>query len=51
MPATTPDTTAYLYLGLVVFFGIMALFLVTMVVRTNNLRKDEALIEQLGEDK
>jgi hypothetical protein len=51
MPASTPDTAAYLVLGLVVFFGILALFVVTMVIRANNLRKDEALIEQLGEEK
>ena len=50
MPATTPDTTAYLLLGLVVFFGILALFIVSMVIRANNLRKDEGMIEQLGSE-
>jgi hypothetical protein len=47
----TPDTTAYLFLALGTFFAILALFVVSMIVRANNLRKDEALIEQLGEDK
>ena len=50
MPATTPDTTAYLLLALVVFFGILALFIVSMVIRANNLRKDESMIEQLSEE-
>lgn len=50
MPATTPDTTAYLLLALVVFFGIFALFIVSMVIRAGNLRKDVTVIEQLGEE-
>jgi phosphotransferase system glucose/maltose/N-acetylglucosamine-specific IIC component len=50
MPATTPDTTAYLLLALGVFFGIVALFIVSMVVRASNLHKDERTIEQLGEE-
>ncbi|MCC6802945.1 MAG: hypothetical protein IT319_08675 [Anaerolineae bacterium] len=47
MPETTPDTTAYLVLALVVFFGLLALYIGTLVIRANNLRKDEVTIEQL----
>lgn len=50
MDTVTPDTTAYLLLALGVFFGILALFIVSMVIRASNLRKDESMIEQLGED-
>ncbi len=50
MDVVTPDTTAYLYLGLVMFFLILTLFIATMLIRASNLRKDEALIEQLSED-
>lgn len=50
MDTVTPDTTAYLLLALAVFFGILALFIVSMVIRANNLRKDAAMIEQLGKD-
>ncbi len=48
---TTPDTGSYLILGLGVFFGIIGLYIVTLVFRARNLRKDEALVEQLSEDK
>ncbi len=48
---TVPDTTAYLALALVVFFGLLLLFIGSLSIRSRNLRKDEALIEQLEEDK
>ena len=48
MPSTTtPDTGAYLLLALVVFFGILALFIASMVVRYRSVQKDLLLIEQL----
>ncbi|MCC6615888.1 MAG: hypothetical protein IT320_20630 [Anaerolineae bacterium] len=43
----TPDNGGYLILGLVVAFGLMALFLVTMVVRRRNLERDELALRQL----
>ncbi len=46
----TPDTTSFLVLGLVAFFGLLLLFLATMVVRARSLRKDEDLIEQLSDE-
>ena len=46
-----PDTTGYLFLALAVFFGLLLLFVGSIVLRARNLRKDEALIEQLEEDK
>lgn len=48
---TTPDTGSYLILGLSVFFGLLALYIVTLVVRVRSLRKDEAVVEQLNADK
>jgi hypothetical protein len=46
-----PDTTGYLFLALAVFFGLLLLFVASISIRSRNLRKDEALIEQLEEDK
>ncbi|MBI1257689.1 MAG: hypothetical protein GC204_09485 [Chloroflexi bacterium] len=46
-----PDTTGYLFLALAVFFGLLLLFIGSLWLRARNLRKDEALIEQLREDK
>ena len=45
-----PDTTAYLFLGLVLFFGLLALYVCSLVLRARNLHKDEALIEQLSSE-
>lgn len=43
----TPDTTAYLWLGLGLFFLVLVLFVASMTLRARSLRKDAALIEQL----
>ena len=48
---TVPDTTGYLALALVAFFGLLLLFVGSILVRLRNLRKDETLIEQLKDDK
>jgi hypothetical protein len=51
MPQTgTPDTVAYLVLGLSAVAVIMGAFLVSLAVRYRNLRKDADLIEQLERD-
>ena len=47
MPTTTPDTTAYLILALILFFGIMLLFVGTLVLRVRSLHKDDQLLDQL----
>ncbi|HVU12137.1 MAG TPA: hypothetical protein VHD90_12710 [Phototrophicaceae bacterium] len=45
-----PDTTNFLWLALGVFFLILVVFLATMAVRSRNLRRDEALIEQMNNE-
>lgn len=47
---TTPDTGSYLLLGLGVFFGILTLYVASIAFRVRNLRKDEALVEQLSQE-
>ncbi|MEP7293626.1 MAG: hypothetical protein ABI835_17700 [Chloroflexota bacterium] len=47
---TTPDTAAYLFLALGVFFSILVLFIGSMLLRARNLRKDELVIRELGEE-
>ena len=51
LAVATPDTTSYLILGLVAFFLLLFVFLGSMALRSRNLSKDEATIEQLTEDK
>jgi len=47
MPTTTPDTGAYLLLGLAVIFGTLGLFVANTLVRFRNLRRDIEAIELL----
>jgi hypothetical protein len=47
--AVTPDTTAYLFLALGLFFGVLVLFVASMSLRFRSLRKDEALIQELSD--
>jgi hypothetical protein len=42
----TPDTLAYLILGLSVSLGAMALYIVSLLAKYRNLQKDEATIDQ-----
>ncbi|MCB9449945.1 MAG: hypothetical protein H6672_00810 [Anaerolineaceae bacterium] len=48
--SVTPDTVAYLYLGLAVIFGIMAIFIVSMVIRYRSLKKDLLMLEQFQQE-
>lgn len=50
MQTNISATGDYLILGLVVVFGILLLFIASMVIRYRNLSQDARLIEQL-EDK
>jgi len=43
----TPDTTNYMILGYAVFTVVMALYLVSLVVRQRNLKRDLELMEEL----
>ena len=47
----TPDTTSYLVLALSIFFALLGVFVLSMVVRARNLRRDEEVIEQLRSEK
>lgn len=46
MPVT-PDTAAYLYLGLAVVGVILIVFIASMVIRLRNLRRDAETIAEL----
>lgn len=40
------DTTDFMLLGLAVIFGLMALFIVYLVIRFRNLRRDLEVLEE-----
>lgn len=46
----TPDTGAYLVLGLVVIFGILATFVASMAIRYRSLKKDMQMLDQFQQD-
>lgn len=48
--ASTPDTSAYMIAGYVLFFLITAIYLVSLFVRTRNLNRDLLTLETLQEE-
>jgi heme exporter protein D len=50
MPETTPDTAAYLFLGLGVTIAALIVFLVSMVTRWRSLQRDLETLNTLDEE-
>ncbi len=46
----TPDTTGYLIAGYAAIFGLMGLFLLSLILRWRNLKKDLVLLDELEND-
>lgn len=46
-----PETTAYLWLGLAVTFGLLLLQIGSMLLRHRNLTRDVEMLRQLQDDK
>ena len=50
MPTDAPaNTLAYMIAGYAVIFGIMLVYLVSLVVRSRNLRRDEETLQELDQ--
>jgi hypothetical protein len=45
--APPPDTTSYLILGYVIIGGVGLLYVITLIVRQRNLKRDLDVIERL----
>lgn len=45
-----PDTNNYLMLGLVVVFGLLGLYLLSLVLRFSNAKKDIELLQDLSKN-
>jgi hypothetical protein len=41
------ETTNYMIAGYTVIFGVMAIYLVSMVIRRRNLKRDLEMLEEL----
>lgn len=48
--STTPDTTSYLIVGYVIIGGIGLLYVLSLLFRQRNLRRDLEMIERLHSD-
>ncbi len=46
----TPDTVPYLILGYVIIGGVGLIYVVSLMLRQRNLKRDLDVIEQLQED-
>jgi len=46
----TPDTSWYMIVGYIVFITLPTLFIVSMIWRQRNLKKDEEMISSLLKD-
>ena len=45
------DTLNYMLAGYGVIFGLMAVYIASLIVRWRNMRKDETLLNELDEEK
>jgi hypothetical protein len=43
------ETTSYMVAGFIVIFGMMALYLLSQIVRTRNLEGDLEILDELGD--
>ncbi|MBK5108463.1 MAG: hypothetical protein JJE12_10030 [Anaerolineales bacterium] len=44
------DTTSYMIAGYAVIFGVMLLYLISLMVRQRNLQKDLEVLEEIQSD-
>jgi hypothetical protein len=42
------ETTGYMIAGYAVIFGIMGIYLISLIIRQRNLKQDLALLQDLG---
>ncbi len=47
---TPPDTVGYMIAGYIVFFVMAAIYLISLIVRSRNLRQDLNLLETMQKE-
>ena len=45
-----PDTSAYMVAGYVIFFILMAVYLISLLIRSRNLRQDLTMLETMQQE-
>jgi len=48
---TPADTMSYMIAGYTVIFGVMIIYLVSLVVRYRNLKQEETMLKDLEQEK
>ena len=48
---TPPDTSQYMIAGYAIAFGVMLLYVLSLFLRSRNLRRDLSLLEEMDKKK
>jgi len=48
---TPPDTSQYMVAGYAISFGVMLLYVVSLFIRSRNLKRDMSMLEEMDKDK
>ncbi len=48
---TPPDTSSYMIAGYAIAFGVMLIYVASLFIRTRNLNRDLAALEEMDEEK
>ena len=46
-----PNTSQYMVAGYAIAFGVMLIYVVSLFVRSRNLRRDLSMLEEMDKDK
>ena len=45
-----PDTSSYMVAGYAVAFGVMLLYVISLVIRSRNLKRDISILEEMDKE-
>jgi len=48
---TPPDTSQYMVAGYAIAFGVMLLYVLSLIIRSRNLNRDVSILEEMEKDK
>jgi len=48
---TPPDTSQYMVAGYAIAFGVMLLYVASLVIRSRNLNRDMSMLEEMDKNK
>jgi hypothetical protein len=46
-----PDTSQYMVAGYAVAFGVMLIYVLSLFIRSSNLKRDLSMLEEMDKDK